>query len=55
VAHPSWECYPVRQAVVQADFGSLYGAAFAGLSERVPDHVLLAEGSAIAIRMGAAF
>jgi uncharacterized protein YqjF (DUF2071 family) len=55
VAHPGWVCYPVRQAVVQAEFGSLYGAAFAGLSERVPDHVLLAEGSAIAIRMGAAF
>ncbi len=52
VTHPSWECYPVLSAEVKADFGGLYGEAFAGLSERKPDHVLLAEGSAIGIRWG---
>ena len=52
VEHPRWQVYPVRAAEVQADFGSLYGAPFAGLSARPPGHVLLAEGSAIAIRWG---
>ena len=55
VAHPRWECYAVRSSEVLADFSSLYGAAFAGLTARTPDHVLLAEGSAIAIRSGGAF
>jgi uncharacterized protein YqjF (DUF2071 family) len=55
VAHPSWQCYPVREVQVSADFGALYGRAFAGLTDRAPDHVLLAEGSAVAIRMGGSF
>jgi len=55
VAHPRWQVYPVRSAQVSADFGALYGAAFAGLTERAPDHVLLAEGSRIAIRSGSHF
>jgi hypothetical protein len=55
VAHPRWQVYPVRSAQVSADFGALYGRAFAGLTEREPDHVLLAEGSAIAIRSGSHF
>jgi uncharacterized protein YqjF (DUF2071 family) len=55
VAHPSWECYPVRAAQVSADFGALYGKAFANLTDRAPDHVLLAEGSAVAIREGSHF
>jgi hypothetical protein len=52
VAHPRWQVYPVRSAEVAADFGALYGQAFAHLTDRAPDHVLLAEGSPIAIRMG---
>jgi uncharacterized protein YqjF (DUF2071 family) len=55
VAHPRWQTYPVLATSVQADFGSLYGPAFAGLTKRDPDHVLLAEGSAIAIRSGGHF
>jgi uncharacterized protein YqjF (DUF2071 family) len=55
VAHPSWQCYPVRAAQVSADFGALYGKAFANLIDRAPDHVLLAEGSAVAIREGSHF
>jgi uncharacterized protein YqjF (DUF2071 family) len=55
VAHPRWQCYEVRRAEVRADFGALYGEAFVGLSVRAPEHVLLAEGSKVAIRMGAVF
>jgi uncharacterized protein YqjF (DUF2071 family) len=55
VAHPSWQCYLVRSTHIQADFGALYGAQFAHLTERQPDHVLLAEGSPIAIRSGSHF
>jgi uncharacterized protein YqjF (DUF2071 family) len=52
VEHPSWQCYPVLHTEVEADFGALYGEAFAGLIAPLPDHVLLAEGSAIGIRWG---
>ncbi len=55
VAHPRWQVYPIRSAQVAADFGALYGCPFAALTERTPDHVLLAEGSAIAIRSGSHF
>jgi len=55
VAHPSWQVYPLHSAHIQADFGSLYGPQFAHLTDRVPDHVLLAEGSPIAIRTGSHF
>ncbi len=55
VAHPSWQVYPLHSAHIEADFGSLYGPAFAPLTQRTPDHVLLAEGSAIAIRSGSHF
>jgi uncharacterized protein YqjF (DUF2071 family) len=52
VEHPHWQHYPVRAAQVSADFAALYGKAFAHLTGREPDHVLLAEGSAIAVRQG---
>ena len=55
VAHPRWLTYPILTSQVDADFGSLYGPAFADLTHRQPDHVLLAEGSAIAIRSGSHF
>ncbi len=55
VAHPRWQVYPILNSHVEADFGSLYGPAFAHLTQRNPDHVLLAEGSAIAIRSGGHF
>ena len=50
VAHPRWHVYPIQSAHIEADLGSLYGSAFADLTHRQPDHILLAEGSAIAIR-----
>ena len=52
VEHPRWKIYPVHRADIAADFGSLYGSAFAHLSQGTPDHVLLAEGSPISIRWG---
>ena len=55
VAHPRWQVYPILNSHIEADFGSLYGPAFANLTQRKPDHILLAEGSAIAIRSGGHF
>ena len=55
VAHPRWQVYPIHSAHIQADFGSLYGPAFANLTQLEPNHVLLAEGSQIAIRSGSHF
>lgn len=52
VEHPRWEMYPVHAAEVDADFGALYGEAFADLTSRKPYHVLLAEGSPVAVRWG---
>jgi uncharacterized protein YqjF (DUF2071 family) len=55
VAHPRWQVYPLISTHIEADFGSLYGPSFAPLTQREPDHVLLAEGSPIAIRSGSHF
>ena len=52
VEHRRWEVYPVRQHRIACDFGSLYGADFAALAARGPDHVLLAEGAPVGIRWG---
>jgi len=52
VRHPRWETYPVRSHEIRADFGALYGAAFAALNEQEPTSVLLAEGSAVSVHSG---
>lgn len=52
VEHARWEVYPVRAFRVACNFGSLYGPDFAGLGDRAPDHILLAEGAPVAIRWG---
>lgn len=52
VEHPRWRTYPILSHDIRADFGALYGAAFASLSEQAPHSVLLAEGSAVAVRGG---
>lgn len=52
VRHPRWMTYPVLQHAIEVDFGSVYGAAFASLSERAPESVLLAEGSEVEVRSG---
>lgn len=53
VRHPSWQTYAVREARVDADFGRLYGPAFAGIDAQRPASVLLAEGSAVSVLSGA--
>jgi len=52
VLHPRWESYAVLEQTIDVDFGGLYGEAFAGLSERVPESILLAEGSEVEVRSG---
>ncbi len=52
VEHRRWETYPVQAYRIAADFQSLYGLAFAHLTHRAPDHVLLAEGAPVRIRWG---
>jgi uncharacterized protein YqjF (DUF2071 family) len=55
VEHPRWQCYSVGQSHISVDFGALYGRAFAALTQRQPEHVLLAEGSPIVVRKGEVF
>jgi len=52
VLHPRWMTYPILQHSIDVDFGALYGNAFASLSEREPESILLAEGSGIEVRAG---
>lgn len=52
VRHPRWEVYPVRKYDIVADFGALYGPAFAGLNGQQPASVLLAEGSEVRVYSG---
>jgi uncharacterized protein YqjF (DUF2071 family) len=49
VDHPSWNTYPIQGYEIKADFGTLYGPAFAFLEGRPPDSILLAEGSAVTV------
>lgn len=52
VRHPRWQVYPVLRHSISADFGALYGPAFAHLDSADPDSVLLAEGSAVSVHSG---
>jgi uncharacterized protein YqjF (DUF2071 family) len=52
VAHPRWETYPIKSRTIDADFGALYGPAFAALNPQSPSSVLLAEGSAVSVSTG---
>jgi uncharacterized protein YqjF (DUF2071 family) len=51
VAHPHWEVYPVDQYSIHCDFDQLYGNHFAGLNNREPESIFLAEGSPVSIYM----
>jgi uncharacterized protein YqjF (DUF2071 family) len=51
VEHPRWQTYPVISHKINARFGDLYGLEFAGLANTMPDSVMLAEGSEIAVRV----
>ncbi len=50
IAHPSWEIYQVKNCNINCDFGIMYGSAFAYLSHVKPNSIMLAEGSAIAVK-----
>jgi hypothetical protein len=52
VEHPRWQVYPVRNFGRQADFGALYGPAFASLNGQPPASILLAEGSEVTVSTG---
>jgi uncharacterized protein YqjF (DUF2071 family) len=52
VLHARWMMYPILQHSIDVDFGALYGSAFASLSKREPESILLAEGSEIEVRAG---
>ena len=49
VTHPAWDTYPVRDHTIDVDFAANYGDAFAPLTGRAPDSLLLAEGSPITV------
>ena len=49
VYHPEWRVFPVEDYALKIDFTLLYGAHWSFLQERVPDSVVHAEGSNIAI------
>jgi uncharacterized protein YqjF (DUF2071 family) len=52
VRHPRWLVYPIKNSNVEVDFGELYGPRFVSLNARLPDSVLLAEGSAVSVHAG---
>ncbi len=52
VEHPRWQTYAIRRSMIDADFGALYGQAFASLNAQEPASVLLAEGAPVSIRGG---
>jgi hypothetical protein len=52
VQHPRWSVYPIRSFSIEADFGALYGEAFAALDQQAPASVLLAEGSEVSVSTG---
>jgi uncharacterized protein YqjF (DUF2071 family) len=49
VRHPRWQIYAIRNHLIRADFGALYGPAFAHLDAGKPANILLAEGSAVSV------
>lgn len=49
VAHPRWDIYPVIDYTIDCDFKTLYGDEFSFLTDKKPDSVFLAEGSAITV------
>jgi uncharacterized protein YqjF (DUF2071 family) len=53
VEHPRWQVYPVLDYAIEAEFGALYGPAFANINPKKPDSVFLAEGSPVSIKQGA--
>jgi len=51
VEHPRWKMHAVKNFTIAVRFGDLYGAAFGFLKDSLPDSVMLAEGSRIAVKV----
>ena len=49
VRHPRWEQYLVNRFEINVDFGLNYGEDFSFLSGKIPDSVMLAEGSIVSV------
>lgn len=50
VEHPRWSTYNVKEYKINVAFDKLYGKDFSNLNSRMPDSVMLAEGSEIIVR-----
>lgn len=50
IEHPSWMINRIRSCHIECDFGATYGNDFTCLNEQHPDSVMLAEGSAVAVK-----
>ena len=49
IAHPKWMTNKILNYNIQCDFGAMYGAPFAHLTNKTPDSIIQAEGSAVTI------
>lgn len=49
VRHPVWRTFDIKAYTVDVDFAALYGEPWGFLSEATPVHVMLAEGSDVAV------
>lgn len=50
IEHPRWKINDVTQYNINCDFANMYGKDFGILNESKPKNVILAEGSAIAVK-----
>lgn len=51
VCHPKWDWYPVKDHQLDLDFQKMYGTDFACLGQQQPISVMLAEGSAVEVKV----
>jgi uncharacterized protein YqjF (DUF2071 family) len=49
IAHPKWMTNKILNYNIKCDFGAMYGAPFAHLTNKTPDSIIQAEGSAVTI------
>ena len=50
--HPKWELFEIKNYEIKCDFGRLYGAEFAFLTDAKPHSIFMAKGSPIAVYKG---
>lgn len=44
VQHPPWKIFPVKNYLIDCDFGALYGDEFSIFKDTVPNSVFVAQG-----------